>query len=206
MFLLSAMINRNLVSYTLLFLGSYAGFMSDYWSINRQHISLLPAMLSKDSVANGKLSSAVIEPDGIAGMVRQRGSAAVKTATAPSSEQTMHIAVTDGPSSATVMEMATFAELAVTESDPEQRSDYIVGMGNGTKMPGTIQALTTVITSDQVAGNRVLAVAALRTLSIQGDDDGSLRNALRLAATDSNSRVSAMAIEALKEVERRLGS
>ncbi len=67
----------------------------------------------------------------------------------------------------------------------------------------SIRALTYALGSDEEPANRLLAVASLNALAREGYEVGAVRDALRLAAADTDENVAGHAKDAYDELMRK---
>jgi hypothetical protein len=94
-------------------------------------------------------------------------------------------------------ELATLSAQAVSAGEPEQRAKAIVRLRNLESSPEALAALSGTLANDGVVRNRLLAVAALRSLAARGDPDGSIRVVLKRATEDPDPRVARLALDAV---------
>lgn len=97
----------------------------------------------------------------------------------------------------TLKEINDLSTQALSAAVPTERGKAIVKLRSAARSPESIQALSRVVSGDQSAQNRMLAVTALLNMARQGDADGAIKEMLRQASADYDPRVAMRAQSAL---------
>ncbi len=97
-------------------------------------------------------------------------------------------------------ELTALSAQASGAGESQERAKAIVRLGNVESSPQALATLSFTLTNDQIARNRMFAVAALRSLAARGDPDGAIRAALMQAATDVDPRVASLARDAVQNM------
>jgi hypothetical protein len=89
---------------------------------------------------------------------------------------------------------------ATSAESANERGRAIVALRAGPRSMDAVVVLAQVAHTDESPRNRIAAVAALRALAAQGDEDNLIKGALQRASLDSDRRVAAGARSALSQV------
>ncbi len=197
--------------FVALFVAAYSGFLSYYWFTDAHRKPLFAAVAASihgggeplpvraQSVQNRRLQSSSLDNPRIA----LAGGA--KQAVEQIGPVTA-LAETGGPSQEAREQVNAVTAKVSNASSPAERAKAIVKLRNLTKTAESVQVLADVLHSDTNTRNRLFAVTALRSLATQGDEDGTVRAALRQAMSDGDPKVASQAQRAYTDIAAKISA